>query len=103
MEFSSKLDVSPSTVNLIENNLFELSSDYVDNVADILLLNSNDYNILLQLYNGDTTSYRRFILDKLLQNLGEKNPINAIRVPLELKLSKPEWETVLTHFNENIL
>lgn len=103
IEFAMRLGILPSEVNCIENNLFELTLDYVENIADILTLNSSDYDIFMGLYNSDSENNRLFIMDKLLKNIGKKNPINTIRVPLELKLSKAEWQSVLNHFNENIL
>lgn len=103
LEFSDRIGVSAGEIFLIENNISKLTLDYVENVADILMLNPNDYDILMQLYNSDLSDYRQLISDKLLENLGAKKPVSAIRVPLELKISKAEWHSVLTYFEENII
>lgn len=101
INFAKELDISPTLVHSLENDMVAPSYELLEKIADVFLLSKLEYDNLSTLALQKQKCFTKdMILAKMDNN---KKHISAIRVPLGLNLSKTEWQDVVSYFDADVL
>lgn len=99
-EFANILSIEAENVNVLENNQEKPSDFLINKIINTLLLNEEEIEIIYTLIKNIDKTHA--LKEKVINKIGEKKIISAIRIPIGLKLSNEEWKDVVNHFSQSI-